>query len=100
MPLPLPGTDPAARRAPRRVRSVLAAVLAVLAVSAGLPAAGPAQAAPAVKYTNPLVRNRADPHIFKHTDGYYYFTATAPEYDRIILRRSRTLRASRPRPSR
>ena len=43
-------------------------------------------------YVNPLVRNRADPHIHRHTDGYYYFTATAPEYDRIILRRSRTLR--------
>ncbi|MDX3645638.1 glycoside hydrolase family 43 protein [Streptomyces sp. MB09-02B] len=43
-------------------------------------------------YVNPLVRNRADPHINRHTDGFYYFTATAPEYDRIILRRSRTLR--------
>lgn len=40
---------------------------------------------------NPLVRNRADPHIHRHADGHYYFTATAPEYDRIILRRSRTL---------
>jgi len=48
-------------------------------------------AARAARYANPLVRNRADPHIFKHTDGYYYFTATAPEYDRVILRRSRTL---------
>lgn len=26
-----------------------------------------------------------------HTDGYYYFTATVPEYDRIELRRARTL---------
>ncbi|MEU3888288.1 glycoside hydrolase family 43 protein [Streptomyces sp. NPDC029041] len=42
-------------------------------------------------FVNPLVRNRADPHIHRHTDGFYYFTATAPEYDRIILRRSRTL---------
>lgn len=57
--------------------------------------AGPdvALAAPAGKapYANPLVRNRADPHIHRHHDGFYYFTATAPEYDRIILRRSRTL---------
>ncbi|MEU2595943.1 glycoside hydrolase family 43 protein [Streptomyces hirsutus] len=52
------------------------------------PADGPKAAAP---YVNPLVRNRADPHITRHTDGFYYFTATAPEYDRIILRRSRTL---------
>lgn len=47
---------------------------------------------PADGYVNPLVRNRADPHIHRHTDGRYYFTATAPEYDRIILRRSRTIR--------
>ncbi|MBC9713558.1 glycoside hydrolase family 43 protein [Streptomyces sp. TRM66268-LWL] len=42
-------------------------------------------------YRNPLIRHRADPHITRHTDGRYYFTATAPEYDRIVLRRSRTL---------
>ncbi|MEU3661589.1 glycoside hydrolase family 43 protein [Streptomyces sp. NPDC032940] len=50
--------------------------------------AAPRKAAP---YVNPLVRNRADPHIHRHTDGHYYFTATAPEYDRIVLRRSRTI---------
>ncbi|WP_437022963.1 glycoside hydrolase family 43 protein [Streptomyces sp. enrichment culture] len=42
-------------------------------------------------YVNPLVRNRADPHIHRHSDGSYYYTATVPEYDRIVLRRSRTL---------
>jgi GH43 family beta-xylosidase len=52
------------------------------------PAGTPRKAAP---YVNPLVLNRADPHINRHTDGFYYFTATAPEYDRIVLRRSRTL---------
>ncbi|QLH26445.1 family 43 glycosylhydrolase [Streptomyces sp. Rer75] len=79
-------------------RRVLMGALALGAV-AGTPglaeAATPSAretAARAARYVNPLVRNRADPHIFKHTDGYYYFTATAPEYDRIILRRSRTLR--------
>ncbi|WP_318200651.1 glycoside hydrolase family 43 protein [Streptomyces sp. SCL15-4] len=45
----------------------------------------------AAPYVNPLVRQRADPHITRHTDGTYYFTATVPEYDRIVLRRSRTL---------
>ncbi|WP_025273384.1 glycoside hydrolase family 43 protein [Haloglycomyces albus] len=40
---------------------------------------------------NPLIEQRADPQITKHTDGYYYFTATVPEYDRIILRRARTI---------
>ena len=40
---------------------------------------------------NPLIRHRADPWVFKHEDGFYYFTATVPEYDLIELRRSRTL---------
>jgi GH43 family beta-xylosidase len=48
-------------------------------------------ATPAVQYTNPLVNQRADAQIYKHTDGYYYFTATVPEYDRLVLRRSTTL---------
>ncbi|MES2037356.1 MAG: family 43 glycosylhydrolase [Pseudomonadota bacterium] len=42
-------------------------------------------------FNNPLVKNRADPQIFLHADGYYYFTATAPEYDRIELRRARSI---------
>jgi GH43 family beta-xylosidase len=42
-------------------------------------------------YTNPLIEQRADPYIYKHSDGYYYFTASVPEYDRLILRRSNTI---------
>ncbi|MET3851003.1 family 43 glycosylhydrolase [Paenibacillus sp. OAE614] len=42
-------------------------------------------------YNNPVVEQRADPWVFKHTDGYYYFTASVPEYDRIEIRRSKTL---------
>lgn len=41
--------------------------------------------------TNPLIEQRADPHIYKHTDGYYYFTASVPEYDRIEIRRAKTI---------
>ncbi|MFJ3160434.1 glycoside hydrolase family 43 protein [Streptomyces kanasensis] len=59
--------------------------------TAGTAARAPG-ALPGRPYANPLVRNRADPHIQRHTDGRYYFTATVPEYDRIVLRRSRTLR--------
>jgi GH43 family beta-xylosidase len=33
---------------------------------------------------NPIVEQRADPWVYKHTDGYYYFTASVPEYDRIV----------------
>ncbi|KAK3505487.1 alpha-N-arabinofuranosidase II precursor [Neurospora crassa] len=46
---------------------------------------------PPVSYTNTLIPQRADPHISKHTDGYYYFTATVPAYDSIIIRRSPTI---------
>ncbi|CAM5514469.1 Glycosyl hydrolase OS=Streptomyces aurantiogriseus OX=66870 GN=GCM10010251_48070 PE=3 SV=1 [Streptomyces aurantiogriseus] len=42
-------------------------------------------------HPHPLVLNRADPQVHRHTDGFYYFTATHPDYDRIVLRRSRTL---------
>lgn len=40
---------------------------------------------------NPLVRQRADAQVFRHTDGHYYMTGSVPEYDRLILRRSATL---------
>ena len=39
----------------------------------------------------PWIIQRADPYVYKHTDGYYYFTASIPSYDAIILRKSRTL---------
>ncbi len=40
---------------------------------------------------NPLIRERADPFITRHTDGNYYFMGTVPEYDRLELRRAPTL---------
>lgn len=40
---------------------------------------------------NPIVLQRADPFIYRHSDGYYYFTGSYPLYDRIVLRRARTL---------
>jgi len=42
-------------------------------------------------YKNPLVRQRADPNIYRSQDGIYYYIATAPEYDRIEIRKSNTL---------
>lgn len=38
-----------------------------------------------------MIRQAADPHIHKHSDGYYYFTASVPQYDRIELRRARSI---------
>lgn len=37
------------------------------------------------------IPQRADPYVYKHTDGTYYFTASMPEYDAITLRCSKTL---------
>jgi GH43 family beta-xylosidase len=74
------------------MRTILrrAAVVLAVALATALPVP-PATASPAVRYTNPIAERRADPHIFRHTDGYYYFTATVPEYDRIVLRRATTI---------
>ncbi|WAX77246.1 glycoside hydrolase family 43 protein [Streptomyces sp. KMM 9044] len=97
----LPEPSPALPPAPAR-RLLLKNALAAGAPAASTPAAAHA-AAPsppadrpkaAAPHANSLVRNRADPHITRHTDGFYYFTATAtataPECNRIVLRRSRT----------
>lgn len=75
------------------VRLLMAVLIALAAGLAGPGASARAAVpdSPAVTYTNPLAERRADPHIFRHTDGYYYFTATVPEYDRIVLRRATTL---------
>ncbi|QOY96077.1 glycoside hydrolase family 43 protein [Massilia sp. UMI-21] len=65
--------------------SVLAAAMLALLAAPAVSSAGEAG------FANPLVRQRADPHVTLHTDGWYYFTATVPEYDRIELRRARSL---------
>lgn len=43
------------------------------------------------EFMNPLVIQRADPWIYKHTDGYYYFVASVPAYNRIEIRRAKTI---------
>jgi GH43 family beta-xylosidase len=48
-------------------------------------------AANGVTFANPVVRQRADPHLTRHADGWYYFMATVPEYDRLELRRGKTI---------
>ncbi len=42
-------------------------------------------------YNEPFITQRADPYVYRHLEGMYYFTASVPEYDRIILRKSPTL---------
>jgi GH43 family beta-xylosidase len=46
-------------------------------------------------YNEPFIIQRADPYVLKHTDGTYYFTASVPAYDRIVLRKSKTLKGLR-----
>ena len=37
-------------------------------------------------YNKPWILQRADPYVYRHTDGTYYFTASVPAYDGIVLR--------------
>jgi GH43 family beta-xylosidase len=53
----------------------------------------------ALNWTNPLVEQRADPHMLLH-GGRYWFTASVPSFDGIELRSASTLeglRSARPR---
>lgn len=65
--------------------------LASLAVGLAAAVGSAAAMAEEPTFVNPIVRQRADPWVYLHTDGYYYFTASVPEYDRIELRRATTL---------
>ena len=44
-----------------------------------------------LEFKNPIAEQRADPWVYRHTDGYYYMTASVPEYDRIEIRKSKTI---------
>ncbi|OHE89244.1 MAG: alpha-N-arabinofuranosidase [Verrucomicrobia bacterium RIFCSPLOWO2_12_FULL_64_8] len=63
-----------------RVLCVLLAVIGLGVVRAG-----------DLAFPNPLIRQRADPWILRHGDGFYYFMGTVPEYDRLELRRAPTI---------
>ena len=41
---------------------------------------------PITEYNKPFILQRADPFVGRAADGSYYFTASVPAYDRIILR--------------
>ncbi|MEI2281469.1 family 43 glycosylhydrolase [Paenibacillus polysaccharolyticus] len=48
-----------------------------------------------ITFTNPMLEQRADPWVYRHTDGYYYFSASVPAFDRIEIRRATTLESLR-----
>jgi GH43 family beta-xylosidase len=44
-----------------------------------------------LKFNEPWILQRADPYVYRHIDGKYYFTASVPAYDGIVLRRADSL---------
>ncbi|MBN2165001.1 MAG: glycoside hydrolase family 43 protein [Marinilabiliaceae bacterium] len=44
-----------------------------------------------IEFSNPIAYQRADPWVHKADDGTYYLIATAPEYDRIEIKKSKTI---------
>ena len=44
-----------------------------------------------IRDNKPFIAQRADPYVYRHTDGSYYFTASVPAYDRVVLRRAGSL---------
>lgn len=46
-----------------------------------------------LEFNSIWIPQRADPYVYRHRDGMYYFTASVPEYDRIVLRRAESLEA-------
>jgi GH43 family beta-xylosidase len=80
----------AAPAVPRRGRNCR---MRTLLLTCLILAASGASAAADTSFDNPLLRQRADPQAFLHTDGQYYFTATSAEWDRIEISRTRDLNA-------
>jgi GH43 family beta-xylosidase len=68
--------------------AIMISLIFLLIVGCSKPSATPQDSS---EFPNPLVEQRADPWVYRHTDGYYYFTGSVPEYDRIELRRAKTL---------
>ncbi|EHA56950.1 hypothetical protein MCOR27_011418 [Pyricularia oryzae] len=71
-----------------RFASVAVAVVLPTLAQAQAPEPSLSVRSPPVSYNNTLVKQRADPQILKHTNGRYYFIATVPEYDRVVMRQA------------
>ena len=78
-------------RLSRRSFAAASSLLPLACTAPGKSAFAPARAEDAPIASNPLVRQRADAQIFRHEDGWYYMTGSVPEYDRLVLRRAKTL---------
>jgi GH43 family beta-xylosidase len=76
-----------------RARRLRRALLALVVVASSCGRASRRSPSPAAheRLVNPIVRQRADPHISRDSAGHYYLAATVPEYDRIELRAASTI---------
>lgn len=45
-----------------------------------------------LNYNEVWIARRADPYVYRHVDGSYYFTASLPAYDGIALRKADSLK--------
>ena len=45
-----------------------------------------------LKYNEVWIAQRADPYVYRHNDGTYYFTASLPEYHGIAIRKADSLK--------
>lgn len=43
------------------------------------------------KFSNPITTNQADPWVYHHTDGYYYYSATESSFKTVVIRRAKSL---------
>lgn len=57
-------------------------------ITAILPIKGHSQS---TEFNNPIAEQRADPWVHKAENGEYYLIATVPEYDRLVLRKAKTI---------
>lgn len=49
-------------------------------------------------YNKPFIEQRADPYVYRDGEGNYYFTASVPAYDRIVLRRAGSIKGLKDAP--
>src|SRR5690606_16366818 len=77
---------------PMKIPAVLLAALVSMVVLSGCSA--PETPSGATEPSSaPLIPQRADPWIYRHSSGEYFFIATSPAVDRIEMRRRPTLHA-------
>lgn len=82
---------PLSRRSFATSLGVGASLLPIACTAPGKSVIGTSKSPQAPAASNPLIRQRADTQIFRHDDGWYYAMGSVPEYDRLALRRSKTL---------